>query len=473
MNSRSAVGVAGTRPSLDPAASQSKPLAPGPEVAAAGSRFPLGRVMALGRRARDDPRRALRAALEEMAGLRVLGGSAEIAIRRLRTQQPRMFPLSEVLRVMDGIQAAGVPCWLAGGWGVDALTGGQIRVHGDLDLVLDDFEGSIGALSQVLERLGYRPEPAHQPGMWLPQAADFEASGHRIEVLGVNWAFLTSVMALVDPASDRTTMREAFRASCLAQGSLGARTVPCLSAGAQALFHTGYPGRETDRRDRALLTTLGQVTRQPDSAAVRTALLIPTFDLDARTAELWSRMNRAGTLPPHITLLFPFLPLSGITPEVRLRLAALFASESPFDYQLTRVGWFDRRVVYLEPDPRDGFTALISRLSREFDVLPYDGAFEDVVPHLTLAEGRTVRRLKHAAVRAARRLPQRCHAAEAWLLAESGTAEWRIVARFPLGDPVEAWNGSDPGRGRSLADLASVGPVATRYGTAVGGPNHV
>lgn len=403
----------------------------------------------------------MRAALEEVAGLQVVGGVAEMAIRRLRAHQPAVFPLVEVLRVLDATGAAGVRCRLGGGWGVDALAGGQTRVHGDLDLVLDDFEGSIRTLSLVLERLGYRQQAAHEPGMWLPQAADFEASGRRIEVLGVNWSFFASVAALVDPESDAATMRDAFRASCLAQGRLGPRTVPCLSAAAQTLFHTGYPGRERDRRDRAFLATLGRVPQQSDSAAVRTALLIPTFDLDARAGEVWSRMNRASTLPPHITLLFPFLPLSAVTLEVQLRLAALFASEPPFDYRLTRVGWFERRVAYLEPDPQDRFTALVSRLSQEFGVRPYEGAFEEVIPHLTLAEGRPFRRLQHAAVRAARRLPQQCHAAEAWLLVESGAAGWQIAGRFPLGEMVGlARHGSSAGAGGRPDGSPSFGTVA-------------
>lgn len=435
----------------------------------------LRHVSALGRGVSQDPRGAVRSALEELAGVRVVGGLAEIAIRRLRAHQPGVFPLAEVLRVLDATEAAGVPCWLAGGWGVDALAGGQTRVHGDLDLVLDDFAGSIDALSRVLEPLGYRPGAAHEPGMWLPQAADFEGDGRRIEVLGVNWGFLTSVTAVVDPDADPGTMRDLFRTSCLAKGRLGPRTVPCLSAEAQTLFHTGYPGRARDRRDRAFLATLGRVPLDSGSAALRTALLIPTFDLDARAGEVWSRMNRTSTLPPHITLLFPFLPVSALTLEVQLRLASVFASESAFDYQLTRVGWFEGRVAYLEPEPRDRFTALISRLSREFGVLPYEGAFEEVVPHLTLAEGRPLHRLKHAAARAQRRLPQRCRAAEAWLLVESGAAGWQIAGRFPLGGMVEiARQGSDPGASRRLnGDSVPLSMVGGSPATAAREPDRL
>lgn len=476
MSSRNHMVAVNTRHSVDASAFDPARPEPGPKLTAARRPSPirshLRRIRALGRGVSQDPRGAVRSALEELAGLRVVGGFAEMAIRRLRAHQPGVFPLGEVLRVLDATEAAGVTCWLGGGWGVDALAGGQTRVHGDLDLVLDDFEGSIHELSGVLERLGYRPQASHEPGMWLPQAADFEAAGRRIEVLGVNWSFLTTVMAVVDPDADPAAMRDLFRTSSLAEGRLGPRTVPCLSAGAQTLFHTGYPGRARDRRDRAFLATLGRVPLQSGTTAVRTALLIPTFDLDAQAGEIWSRLNRASTLPPHITLLFPFLPLSELTLEVQLRLAATFASEAPFDYQLTRVGWFESRVAYLEPEPRDRFTALISRLAREFGVLPYEGAFEEVVPHLTLAEGRPVRRLRHAAVRAERRLPQRCHATEAWLLIESGAAGWQIAGRFPLGGMVEvARNGSGPGVSRRLdGDSVSLSMVAGSRATAAREP---
>lgn len=471
MNSRDHMVAVSARPPADVSVFEPARLDPAAGFTAAPGRSAIRsrvrRAGVLGRRVCRDPRGAVRAALEEMAGLKVVGGFAEMAIRRLRAHQPAVFPLVEVLRVLDATEAAGVPCWLGGGWGVDALAGGQTRVHGDLDLVLDDFEGSIQALSRVLERLGYRQQAAHEPGMWLPQAADFEAFGRRIEVLGVNWGFLTSVTALVEPESAPATLRDAFRVSCLAQGKLGPRTVSCLSPAAQALFHTGYPGRERDRRDRAFLATLGRVPLQSDSGAARTALLIPTFDLDARAGEVWSRMHRASTLPPHVTLLYPFLPLSEVTLEAQLRLAALFASEPPFDYQLTRVGWFERRVAYLEPDPPDRFTALVARLSREFGVLPYEGAFEEIIPHLTLAEGLPFRRLKRAAVRAERHLPQQCHAAEAWLLVESDAAGWQIAGRFPMGGMLEvARQGSSRGEHRRLEGSPSLSAAVRSGATA-------
>jgi Aminoglycoside-2''-adenylyltransferase len=40
----------------------------------------------------------------------------------------------DVIEVLDRLDAAGVECWIDGGWGVDVLLGRQTRTHRDLDL---------------------------------------------------------------------------------------------------------------------------------------------------------------------------------------------------------------------------------------------------------------------------------------------------------------------------------------------------
>src|SRR4051794_21469752 len=59
------------------------------------------------------------------------------AVQRFRNGfKPPVRP-DAVVHWLGVLEAAGVRCWLAGGWGVDALVGRQTRVHRDLDLVLD------------------------------------------------------------------------------------------------------------------------------------------------------------------------------------------------------------------------------------------------------------------------------------------------------------------------------------------------
>src|SRR5689334_1515053 len=43
---------------------------------------------------------------------------------------------ADVLAVLAALDGAGIPAWLDGGWGVDALAARQTRPHSDLDLVI-------------------------------------------------------------------------------------------------------------------------------------------------------------------------------------------------------------------------------------------------------------------------------------------------------------------------------------------------
>ncbi len=379
-------------------------------------------------------RRLARRALEEVAGWPAAGGLAERVIDRLRGR-PLLCTLSEVLRVSRALETARVPFWLGGGWGIDALWGSQSRPHGDLDLVLDDFPSAVGPLSAVLEGLGYQRCAPRQAGVWwLPEAADFEApAGRRIEVLGLNWDLLATTSALAFPDGDQRSLRAILRTSCLAQGQLGNHTVPCLSAAAQRLFHTGYHPEGNETRDLALL---GAGLRSPAPgtlpATASTSLIIPVFDLDPHTWRVWSEMNPASTLPPHVSLLFPFLPPCRITDRVLSELAELIARARPFTYDLDRVGWFGSSVTYLVPAPAAPFLRLIGVLSHHFDVPPYAAAYPEVIPHVTIGELGRPHRMKRAATRLSRRLPQTCHATEAWLVTETTPGRWPISARFPL-----------------------------------------
>jgi lincosamide nucleotidyltransferase A/C/D/E len=46
------------------------------------------------------------------------------------------FPGQDVIRTVRLLEEGGVPVWLDGGWGVDALLGRETRVHRDMDLVV-------------------------------------------------------------------------------------------------------------------------------------------------------------------------------------------------------------------------------------------------------------------------------------------------------------------------------------------------
>jgi lincosamide nucleotidyltransferase A/C/D/E len=155
-------------------------------------------------------------------------------------------PASKVLAVMDELAAAQVRGWLAGGWGVDALVGRQTRPHNDIDLVIGDDEPPFQQIGQALAREGFWFVGAvHHPGIPIPWCHMWRHhAGHKVEVLPVP---LYKPPFAADGA-DVGGVRQPFT-----EGSIDGQPVPCLSAELQLLLHNGYPQREADNHDVALL----------------------------------------------------------------------------------------------------------------------------------------------------------------------------------------------------------------------------
>lgn len=140
----------------------------------------------------------------------------------------------------------------------------------------------------------------------------------------------------------------------------------------------------------------------------------------------------AAGVPPHITVLFPFLPVAHLGPGVRRELAAIAHGVAPFDVSFTGVGRFPG-LVYLVPEPAGPFADLTTAIWQRFgEYPPYGGAHADVRPHLTLADSST-EPLDGIASEAARRLPFDRHVGALEVLAQEGGVRWRRRWRIPLG----------------------------------------
>jgi len=139
-------------------------------------------------------------------------------------------------------------------------------------------------------------------------------------------------------------------------------------------------------------------------------------------------------VPPHVTLLFPFVPPSAIDDALVARLEALVAQTAAFDVGFASTGRFPG-VLFLEPSPPGPFLALTQRLEAEFpDFPPYAGAFATSRAHLTVAQGDDA--VLHEAERdVLPQLPLHAHVREALLLVEreQDHGRWEIGARLPLG----------------------------------------
>ena len=106
----------------------------------------------------------------------------------------------------------------------------------------------------------------------------------------------------------------------------------------------------------------------------------------ARIRRRWDRAARAGA-QPHVTILFPFLPTSELTPAVRAALAEVASTVEPLDVTFRQVRRFDEGVVWIEPEPAAPFHRLTAAVADRWpDHPPYGGLFDALIPHLTIVE---------------------------------------------------------------------------------------
>lgn len=158
---------------------------------------------------------------------------------------------------------------------------------------------------------------------------------------------------------------------------------------------------------------------------------IPVPPALERSRRLWDWAAGVG-VPAHVTILFPFLPIGRLEPAVRADLAAIVSTHGSFDVRFARVERFPG-VVYLAPEPSAPFTRLtVAVVARYPDFPPYGGAFDTVIPHLTIAEsddGPFDEIAEHA--RATLPFEHRVSALE--LIVEGGDGRWRTRWRVPLG----------------------------------------
>lgn len=137
-------------------------------------------------------------------------------------------------------------------------------------------------------------------------------------------------------------------------------------------------------------------------------------------------------MPPHVTLLFPFVP-AGLVDEVEEPLARLVAAAPGFDLAFRRTARFPE-VLYLAPEPAEPFLALTAAIAAEWpEHPPYDGAFDSVIPHLTVAEAQEPAVLDRIAAEVEPHLPVETRVHEGSLFVEGDDGRWREHRRLPLG----------------------------------------
>ena len=167
---------------------------------------------------------------------------------------------------------------------------------------------------------------------------------------------------------------------------------------------------------------------------MESALLIAVPEVEPIVAALRATHDPSAAhgVPAHVTLLYPFIPREELTPAVSERVAeALFASGvGPYVARFERTARFPG-LLYLEPAPRSAFEALIASLVEAFpDHPPYAGAFDAIVPHLTVADDEDAD-LDAIDARVRAGLPVASEVREVTLMGE-GDAGWEPLEIFPL-----------------------------------------
>ncbi len=120
----------------------------------------------------------------------------------------------------------------------------------------------------------------------------------------------------------------------------------------------------------------------------RSAVVVPVPDAEPAVGT-WRATHDASAafgMPPHITVLYPFLPEDRLNQIVVDRLKEICADTHVLDVELKEARRFPG-MLYLAPEPDDGFRRLTEAVAREWpQVPPYGGAYDDNVPHLTVAQ---------------------------------------------------------------------------------------
>jgi len=142
--------------------------------------------------------------------------------------------------------------------------------------------------------------------------------------------------------------------------------------------------------------------------------------------------SAAQGMPAHITVLYPFLRASKIDDSVLGRLRRVGTATAPFDVELRRTARFPA-TIYLAPDPAEPFRALTHALAAEWpEAPPYRGAYDDVVPHLTVADDVSTEVMDEAEADVGPQLPLRARVTKVHLFVFDGH-RWQQREAFPLG----------------------------------------
>jgi 2'-5' RNA ligase len=167
-----------------------------------------------------------------------------------------------------------------------------------------------------------------------------------------------------------------------------------------------------------------------------TALICRVPEAEKYIAHYRQRFDPSArrNVPAHVTVLYPFMPPTQVDAEVIATLRDVASSIPAFSYRMRATQRFPL-ALYLAPDPDRGYATLMDSVYRAFpDYPPFEGKFETVVPHITVAHGDEQQLCEiEVELRIAlppSGVPARC---DEMVLIENSSGRWEPMETFRLG----------------------------------------
>jgi 2'-5' RNA ligase len=172
------------------------------------------------------------------------------------------------------------------------------------------------------------------------------------------------------------------------------------------------------------------------SPGPQSGLIVEVPEAEPAVRQLRERLDPTAPLgvPAHITVLFPFMPPGAIDAAVLDQLEHLFSAVRRFSVRLDHTDWFGDEVLWLAPHEPGPFRALTQRVHQAFPAFPpYEGRFDDVVPHLTIGDRHPLSDLRAAEASVQPHLPVEARVTAVTLISkQSAAGRWAAAATFSL-----------------------------------------
>jgi 2'-5' RNA ligase len=143
--------------------------------------------------------------------------------------------------------------------------------------------------------------------------------------------------------------------------------------------------------------------------------------------------SAARGMPPHVTILYPWLPPDRLHESELGALRELVAGVEAFDVDFVELGRFPR-TLWLAPRPVDPFVRLTLEVERRWPETPaYAGRFQSIVPHLSIGDAVDPDALGHVVADVAPRLPVSARVDELVLMVRDERGQWDRHSTYALG----------------------------------------